>query len=133
MMTQETERLNTPTPSHSIEIAGRKIGADHPPYIVAELSANHNGKLDTALALIDAAADAGADAVKIQTYRPDTITLESDKPEFRIDGGPWHGQTLYELYETAHTPWEWHEALFEKAGATGITLFSSPFDDTATE
>jgi N-acetylneuraminate synthase len=116
-----------------VEIAGRKIGPDYPPYVIAELSANHNGNIQTALKLIEAAAEAGADAVKIQTYRPDTITIKSDKPEFRIEGGLWHGQTLYELYESAYTPWEWHESLFEKARETGITLFSSPFDDTAVD
>ncbi len=97
------------------------------------MSANHNGKIETALNLIEAAAEAGADAIKIQTYRPDTITMKSDKPDFRIRGGLWDGQTLYELYQTAHTPWEWHETLFKKAKDTNITLFSSPFDDTAVD
>lgn len=116
-----------------MKIAGRLIGPTQPPYVIAELSANHNGSLEQALRIIDAAVDAGADAVKIQTYRPDTITLESDAPEFRISDGLWAGRTLYDLYQWAHTPWEWHEALFAHARRRGITLFSSPFDPTAVD
>ena len=116
-----------------IAIAGRRIGPAHPPFVIAELSANHNGSLDAALRLIDEAQAAGADAVKIQTYRPDTITLDSDRPEFRIESGLWAGRTLYELYDWAHTPWEWHAALFARARERGITLFSSPFDPTAVD
>lgn len=116
-----------------ISIAGRRISADTSPYIIAELSANHNGKLDTALDIISAAKDAGADAVKIQTYRPDTITLDADTDDFRIHGGLWDGRSLYELYEEAHTPWEWHKPLFEHARKLGITMFSSPFDTTAVD
>ncbi|MEM9270786.1 MAG: pseudaminic acid synthase, partial [Pseudomonadota bacterium] len=119
--------------SKQIEIDGRAIGPGHPPYIIAELSANHNGDLETALLLIDKAKEAGADAIKIQTYRPDTITLPSDGPEFQISSGLWAGRTLYELYDWAHTPWEWHQALFDHARARGITLFSSPFDPTAVD
>jgi pseudaminic acid synthase len=117
----------------AIAIAGRRIGAGQAPYIIAELSANHNGSLETALRLVAEARAAGADAVKIQTYRPDTITLNSDLPDFRIDDGPWKGRTLYQLYEWAHTPWEWHKPLFEHARSLGITIFSSPFDAGAVD
>lgn len=116
-----------------ISIAGRKIGVDHSPYIIAELSANHNGKLDTALKLIEVAKKSGADAVKLQTYTADTITLNSDAPEFQIKGGLWSGRSLYELYLEAQMPWEWHAPLFEYAKKIGITIFSSPFDTTAVD
>lgn len=116
-----------------IHIVGRRIASDAPPYVIAEISANHNGDLHTAMRLVDAAKSAGADAVKLQTYRPDTITLRSDAEQFRINEGLWAGRTLYELYEEAHTPWEWHAPLFEHAARLGITMFSSPFDDTAVE
>ncbi|WP_254277421.1 pseudaminic acid synthase [Halomonas sp. 3H] len=116
-----------------IEIDGRRIAEDQPPYIIAELSANHNGKLETALRIIEEAKKAGADAVKLQTYRPDTITLDCDSDDFKIKGGLWDGRTLYELYEEAHMPWEWHEPLFARARELGITIFSSPFDTTAVD
>ena len=119
--------------STGFELGGRRIGAGAPPFVIAELSANHNGSLDAALRLIDAAKAAGASAVKIQTYRADTITLNSDKPEFRITSGPWAGRTLHELYDWAHTPWEWHRSLFEHASSIGLTIFSSPFDCTAVD
>lgn len=117
----------------TIQIAGRSIGTEHPPYIIAELSANHNGKLETALRIIEEAKKAGADAVKLQTYKPDTITLNCDNEEFRIQGGLWDGRTLYDLYEEAHMPWDWHRPLFEHARKLDITIFSSPFDNTAVD
>lgn len=116
-----------------IKIAGRRIGMEHPPYVIAELSANHNGKLDTALRIIEEAQKAGADAVKLQTYTPDTITLNCNSEDFRIHGGLWDGRTLYELYEEAHMPWDWHKPLFDHARKLGITIFSSPFDNTAVD
>ena len=117
----------------NILIAGRRIAADAPPYVIAELSANHNGKLDTAMKIIEEAKKAGADAVKLQTYTADTITLDSDAEEFQIHGGLWDGKTLYQLYREAHMPWEWHKPLFEHARKLGITIFSSPFDNTAVD
>lgn len=117
----------------TISIAGRTISRDSPPYVIAELSANHNGSLDAALRLIDIAKTAGADAVKIQTYRPDTITLDSNREDFYINDGKWAGQTLFDLYKSAHTPWDWHPALFQYASKIGITIFSSPFDTTAVD
>jgi len=115
------------------EISGRRIGDRYEPYIIAEMSANHNGDINTAFRIIEEAKKAGADAVKIQTYTPDTITLNSDLPDFQIKGGLWNGKTLYELYEWAHTPWEWHKPLFEHAKKVGIPIFSSPFDTTAVD
>ena len=114
-------------------IAGRPIGPDAPPFIIAELSGNHNGRIERAMALIDAAADAGADAVKLQTYTADTITIDHDGPGFVIEGGLWSGRTLHDLYSEAFTPYEWHAALFEHARARGLIAFSSPFDETAVE
>ena len=116
-----------------ISIAGRRIAADTAPYIIAELSANHNGKLETALKIIEEAKKAGADAIKLQTYTADTITLDCDSAEFQIHGGLWGGKTLYQLYQEAHMPWEWHKPLFERAHKLEITIFSSPFDNTAVD
>lgn len=112
-------------------ILNRKIGMEYPPYIIAEMSANHNGDIKNAFSIIDKAKQCGADAVKIQTYTADTLTLKSDNPDFIIEDGLWAGQTLYQLYESAYTPWEWHKDLFEYAKSKDITMFSSPFDSTA--
>jgi N-acetylneuraminate synthase len=116
-----------------MKIANRNIGLHHPPYIICELSANHNGKLDTAMKIIEEAKKAGVDAVKLQTYTADTITLNSDAEEFQIHGGLWDGKTLYQLYQEAHMPWDWHKPLFEHARKVGITIFSSPFDNSAVD
>ena len=99
----------------SLTLAGRQIGLDFPPYVIAELSANHNGHIETAMRLIEEAKKAGAAAVKLQTYKPDTITLDCDSEDFRIQGGLWDGRTLYDLYQEAHMPWDWHLPLFESA------------------
>ncbi|TWU69331.1 pseudaminic acid synthase [Shewanella algae] len=116
-----------------ITIDGRKIGPDFPPFIIAELSANHNGDINRAFKIMEEAKKAGADAIKLQTYTHETITMDCDSEDFQIHGGLWDGQTLYELYKGAHMPWEWHQPLFEKAKELGITIFSSPFDFTAVE
>jgi len=114
-------------------ISGRAIGPNHPPYIIAELSANHNGSLDRALETIDAAQRCGADAIKLQTYTADTITINCDAPDFMVNGGLWDGYKLYDLYKWAQTPFEWHQAMFEHARKRGITVFSTPFDETAVD
>jgi len=116
-----------------LRIQGRAVGPQHPPFVVAELSGNHNGSLDRAVALIEAAKNAGADAVKLQTYTPDTITIDHTSPEFRISGGLWDGRTLYDLYREAHTPWDWHPTMFNRARELGLIIFSSPFDSTAVD
>ena len=119
--------------NNNFKISGHQIGTDQPPYVIAELSANHNGDRAQAMLLIKAAKETGADAVKIQTYRADTITLNSDDDAFRIKGGLWDRRTLYDLYEEAHTPWDWHKPMFDYARELGITMFSSPFDPTAVD
>ena len=119
--------------STELKIADRAISTDHEPYIICELSANHNGSLDRALKMIEAAAATGADAIKIQTYSADTLTIDCDRDEFRIKGGIWDGYTLYRLYQEAYTPYEWHEKLFAHARELGITIFSTPFDETAVD
>lgn len=116
-----------------IEISGRKIGIGYPPYIVAEMSGNHNHDLTRALRILETAKEAGADAVKLQTYRADTITIDSNNDEFIVKGGLWDGRRLYDLYEEACTPWEWHSSIFEHGRKIGITVFSSPFDSTAVD
>jgi len=115
----------------SIQIGKDYLGAGHPPYIIAEMSGNHNQDINRALRIIDAAKAAGAHAVKLQTYTADTITLDHDGDEFMLKEGLWKGRNLYELYEEAHTPWDWHKDLFDHARKKDITLFSSPFDRTA--
>jgi pseudaminic acid synthase len=117
----------------TFSINTRPIGPDHPPYIIAELSANHNGSLERALETIDAAKRSGADAIKLQTYTADTMTIDCDAPDFIVKGGLWDGYKLYDLYQWAHTPFEWHQVIFEHARTRGITVFSTPFDETAVD
>lgn len=114
-------------------INGRPIGPDQPPYIIAELSANHNGSLERAFQTIDAAHRCGASAIKLQTYTADTMTIDCDRPDFMVKGGLWNGFKLYDLYKWAQTPFEWHQAMFEHARKIGITVFSTPFDETAVD
>ncbi len=119
--------------NNHINIEDRKIGLEYPPYIIAELSANHNGDINRAFEILEMAKECGADAIKIQTYTQDTLTIDCDKEDFKIKGGLWDNRTLYDLYSEAHMPWEWHKPLFEKARKLGITIFSSPFDFTAVD
>jgi len=116
-------------------IAGRTIGPSTPPLVIAEMSGNHNRSLQTALEIVDAAADAGAHALKIQTYTADTLTLDVDRDEFVVSdpSSLWVGRTLHSLYEEAHTPWEWHETIFARARERGLIAFSTPFDETAVD
>jgi pseudaminic acid synthase len=116
-----------------ITIAGRAIGPGHPAFIVAELSANHRHELQTAIAIVKAARRAGADAIKLQTYTPDTMTIDVDAAPFRIAGGPWGGRTLYDLYSEAHMPWPWHADVKKAAQDEGLVWFSTPFDESAVE
>src|SRR3989338_458541 len=118
-----------------IQIGRKKIGLGHPSYIIAEISGNHGGSYEKCKALLTAAKEAGVDAIKLQTYTADTITLNCTAPDFLLpSGSPWESsKTLHSLYEKAYTPWEWHKALFEEAAHLGIDIFSSPFDNTAVD
>jgi pseudaminic acid synthase len=118
-----------------VRIGKHLVGPAHRPFVIAEMSGNHNGDLDRALTIVDEVAASGAQALKLQTYRADTITIDVDTPAFRIsaDHSLWGGENLYSLYEKAHTPWEWHGPIFERAAALGLTVFSSPFDPTAVD
>lgn len=119
----------------TIQIAGRDIGPNHPPFIIAEMSGNHNQSLKRALEIVEAAAETGAHALKIQTYTPDTMTLDIDEREFHISDPQslWAGTSLYKLYGEAYTPWEWHKPIFDRARELGMIPFSTPFDDTAVD
>jgi len=121
--------------NQNVVIAGRAVGKDFPPFIIAEMSGNHNRSLDRALELVDAAAASGAHALKLQTYTADTMTLDMDEGEFHISDPQslWKDTSLYQLYQVAHTPWEWHEPIFDRCREKGMICFSTPFDDTAVD
>lgn len=123
------------TDPDDITIGAHTIGPGHRPFIIAELSGNHDGSLDKAMDIVRIVADAGAHAVKLQTYKPETITIDSDADDFRLSDGHqlWGGRTLWDLYREAHTPWEWHQPIFELAASLGLICFSSPFDPTAVD
>lgn len=123
------------TSNPSIKIGSTLVGPDHPPFIIAEMSGNHNQSLERALSLVDIAADSGANAIKLQTYTPDTITLDVNTSDFQVrdSSNLWHGESLSSLYHKAHTPWEWHEKIFEHASSRNLLCFSSPFDETAVD
>lgn len=116
-----------------MKIRNREIGGDAPVYVIAEMSANHAGDIENAKAIIRAAKEAGADCVKLQTYTPDTLTIDCDNEYFRVSEGTWDGENLYHLYEKAYTPWEWHKELKEEADRVGIDFFSTPFDKTSVD
>lgn len=119
----------------NVTIAGKKIGLNHPPFVIAEMSGNHNQSLERALEIVEAAANSGAHALKIQTYTPDTMTLDLDEREFHISDSKilWAGSSLYKLYGEAYTPWEWHKPIFDRARELGMIAFSTPFDDTSVD
>ena len=116
-----------------IYLGSRAVGVGHKPFIIAEMSGNHNQSLERALAIVDAAAQAGVDALKIQTYTPDTMTIASNREEFWVQdpGKLWAGKSLYQLYQEAYTPWEWHAEIFARCRHWGIEAFSTPFDESA--
>ena len=118
-----------------IKIGNCLIGRDHPPFIVAEMSGNHKQSLERALKIVEAAAQAGAHAIKLQTYTADTLTIDSKDGAFCINDSNslWNGETLYSLYQKSSTPWEWHETIFKHAWELGLVAFSSPFDETAVD
>ena len=115
------------------QISNKCVGTEHPPFIIAELSANHKGDIELVKKLMEVATDCGADAIKIQSYNADTMTIKSDNSDFIVKHGVWKGRSLYELYEKAQTPFKWHEELFSFAKKKNIILFSTPFDESAVE